>query len=161
MKSNPPANTVVLFEDACDLRLLPYLGNSWGQKQKNVRAPGVNQKSYCFGALIWGIGRTLFRLAPRKTSPHFLAFLKQAYRTIKQINPSLKLLFILDNYAIHKTRAVQHWFDLHTDVTVLWLPTYAPQLNPVEKIWWLLTAVLSWIPHNTRHGQTTRGHLAS
>jgi transposase len=102
-------------------------------------APGVNRKQYCFGALLWNLGRAVFRVAPRKTSAHFLTFLKQVYRTVKRLRPGLRIIFVLDNYSIHKTQAIQDWLALHTDdVSVLWLPTYAPQLNPVEKIWWLL-----------------------
>lgn len=50
---------------------------------------------------------------------------------------------ILDNYSIHKSRAVQEWLARHPRVKLYFLPCYKPQLNPVEKIWWLLKAAVT------------------
>jgi hypothetical protein len=70
----------VIFEDEGDLRLPLVLGTSWtrwgGQK---IAAPGQHRKGYAFGALVWNTGTTRFRVAPRKTSAHFLQFLKQVH----------------------------------------------------------------------------------
>ena len=30
------------------------------------------------------------------------------------------------------------WLAEHPRMTVLWLPRYAPELNPVDEIWWYL-----------------------
>lgn len=46
---------------------------------------------------------------------------------------SRKLLLIADRLQAHKTPAVQAWVEAHRDqIEVFYLPTYSPELNPVE-----------------------------
>lgn len=40
---------------------------------------------------------------------------------------------IIDNHPVHWAEAVQLWFDAHeARIEVFYLPTYSPELNPVE-----------------------------
>ena len=56
---------------------------------------------------------------------------------------------LLHNFSIHKAKAVQEWLASHPRVRLYYLPCYMPQLNPVEKIWWRLKAVVA---ANRLHG---------
>ena len=54
-----------------------------------------------------------------------------------------RLLVVQDNWSIHKhedvTTALKEW----PRIEPVWLPTYAPWLNPIEKLWrWLRQDVL-------------------
>ena len=40
---------------------------------------------------------------------------------------------VVDNYKIHKAKAVEQWLAAHPRVTLLWLPTYCPRANPIER----------------------------
>lgn len=44
-----------------------------------------------------------------------------------------KLFWIVDNHPVHHARAVQQWLSEHeTQIELVFLPSYSPQLNPVE-----------------------------
>jgi transposase len=44
-----------------------------------------------------------------------------------------RVYIVADNYRIHKTQAVQQWRAAHPRFEVLWLPTYCPRANPIER----------------------------
>ena len=56
---------------------------------------------------------------------------------------------LVDNLSIHKAKAVQEWLGSHPRVRLYHLPCYMPQLNPVERIWWRLVAIVA---ANRLHG---------
>jgi transposase len=45
-----------------------------------------------------------------------------------------RISVVVDNYKIHKARAVQHWLAAHPQVKLVFLPTYCPRANPIERI---------------------------
>ncbi|NPV54810.1 MAG: hypothetical protein HPY71_15060 [Firmicutes bacterium] len=76
----------------------------------------------------------------RKRTTEFIEFLNH----IVSFYPTGKIHIILDNYSIHKAKLVQEWLTSHPRVKLLYyLPCYMPELNPVEKIWWRLKAVVA------------------
>jgi transposase len=40
---------------------------------------------------------------------------------------------VVDNYIIHKAKAVTQWLEKHPRFELLWLPTYCPKANPIER----------------------------
>ena len=40
---------------------------------------------------------------------------------------------VVDNYRIHKAKAVEQWLAAHPRFALLWLPTYCPRANPIER----------------------------
>ena len=53
------------------------------------------------------------------------------------------LVLVWDNLSTHKMPPMREFIDEHTDwLTVVYLPAYAPQLNPAEGIWSMLKASL-------------------
>ena len=44
-----------------------------------------------------------------------------------------RLYVVVDNYKIHKAKAVEQWLATHPRVTLLFLPTYCPRANPIER----------------------------
>lgn len=46
------------------------------------------------------------------------------------------IVLVLDNASYHKSADLRHWLREHADqVDVLWLPTYSPTLNLIERVW--------------------------
>ena len=41
---------------------------------------------------------------------------------------------VVDNYKIHKAQAVQRWLAPQPRFHLLWLPTYCPRANPIERL---------------------------
>lgn len=139
-----PSDEVAVFQDEVDIHLNPKLGSAWMPRgrQAEVVTPGNNQKRHLAGSLVWRTG-TLIVSPPgtRRNTELFLAHLdelRSRFRWAKRIH------VICDNAAFHKSRAVAaylerwgHRLDLH------FLPCYAPETNPIERVWWTLHETLT------------------
>jgi transposase len=44
-----------------------------------------------------------------------------------------RIYVVVDNYCIHKAKAVTQWLASHPRFVLLWLPTYCPRANPIER----------------------------
>lgn len=47
-----------------------------------------------------------------------------------------KIIIITDNASIHKSKKVKQFLIKYPNIKLFYLPTYSPEYNPVEKIWW-------------------------
>jgi hypothetical protein len=130
--SSPVAGNHILFEDECNLHLLPTIRAMWMRcgKQTRVPTPGTNQKKSIFGASDIRTGSFIYQIFDRKRSVEFIEF----FECIASRCPTGRIHMILDNCSIHKSRAVREWLAKHPRVKLYFLPCYKPQLNPVEKI---------------------------
>jgi putative transposase len=124
----------IVFADELDIHLLPKVGAAWMPKatQLAVMTPGQNQKHYLAGALDLATGPLLHCRGPRKTNALFrdlLDLLDERYPAERYT----RLYVVVDNYKIHKAKAVAQWLDNHRRFTLLFLPTYCPGANPIER----------------------------
>lgn len=44
-----------------------------------------------------------------------------------------RLYVVVDNHTIHKAKAVGQWVAQHPRFALLFLPTYCPRANPIER----------------------------
>ena len=126
---------VVLFADELDIHLLPKVGYQWMPQGMRVKlvTPGQNQKYYLAGALEPQSGRLIYCTSPRKTNALFRALLDR----LEWLYPPTqfaKVYVVVDNYGIHKAKAVERWLAAHPRFELLFLPTYCPQANPIERV---------------------------
>ncbi len=71
---------------------------------------------------------TLFK--GRFATPQFLEFLTRLLRQHTE-----KIHLVLDGHPVHRSRAVTDWVAARTDrIELLFLPPYAPHLNPDELV---------------------------
>jgi putative transposase len=124
----------LVFADELDIHLLPKVGCAWMPKgnQVAVMTPGQNQKHYLAGALDPATGALHHCVGPRKTNALFrdlLGLLEGHYPAERYA----RVYVVVDNYKIHKAKAVEEWLAAHPRVTLLFLPTYCPQANPIER----------------------------
>jgi DDE superfamily endonuclease len=100
--------------------------------QMAVMTPGTKAKHYLAGALELSTGTLRHCCGPRKTNALFrelLETLDDAYPT-----PQCQRVYVVvDNYKIHKAKAVDAWLAEHPRFTLLFLPTYCPRANPIER----------------------------
>jgi putative transposase len=131
---NLQAHEMMVFADELDIHLLPKVGAAWMPQgtQVEVMTPGKNEKHYLAGALHPATGKVLYCLGPRKNNGLFrdlLTLLDTAYRA-----PWVTRIYVVaDNYCIHKAKAVEQWLASHPHFEMLWLPTYCPRANPIER----------------------------
>ncbi|MDK2014773.1 IS630 family transposase [Deinococcus sp. 43] len=46
-----------------------------------------------------------------------------------------EIVVVLDNAGIHRAKATQAFVELHERLSLVFLPPYAPELNPIELVW--------------------------
>lgn len=129
------AHEVMVFADELDIHLLPKVGAAWMRQgtQDEIMTPGTNEKHYLAGALHLATGKMLYCLGPRKNNGLFrdlLTLLDTAYPA----SAVTRIYVVVDNYCIHKAKAVQQWVASHPRFALLWLPTYCPRANPIERV---------------------------
>jgi putative transposase len=145
-----PADETAVFEDEVDINTNPKIGSMWMRKgqQAEVVTPGNNVKRYLAGSLSWRTGELILsEPGMRRNADLFLTHLddlRRRYRRYRVIH------VICDNAAFHhpqRCRKVREYLEKWGHRIVLhFLPTYAPQTNPIERVWWHL------------HEEITRNH---
>ncbi len=125
---------VLFFADELDIHLLAKIGYEWTEKgtQVEVMTPGTNRKQYLAGALNFVTGKMLAVTAERKNRWLFIDLLKLLDRRC----PAAKfrrIYVVCDNYRIHSAKAVVQWLAAHPRFELVWLPSYCPQANPIER----------------------------
>jgi transposase len=138
---------VLLFADELDIHLLPKSGYQWMKKgtQVEVMTPGKNEKRYLAGAWDRRTGQVHHCVWARKTNGLFRTLLE----TVETAYPARRydrIYVVVDNYKIHKAHAVQRWLVLHRRVELVFLPTYCPKANPIERLF------------GDTHDKVTRNH---
>jgi transposase len=129
-----PRDAVLFFADELDIHLLPKLGYEWMRRgtQTEVMTPGTNQKRYLAGALNCVTGTLLHVLGERKNRWLFIDLLK----VIERACPAQKftrVYVVVDNYRIHTAKAVIGWLAQHPRFELVFLPSYCPRANPIER----------------------------
>jgi transposase len=137
----------LLFADELDIQLLPKSGYQWTPRgtQVEVMTPGKNEKRYLAGAWDLRTGRVHHCVWARKTNGLFrdlLALVETAYPARRYD----RVYVVVDNYKIHKAQAVQRWLAFHPRIELVFLPTYCPKANPIERLF------------GDTHDKVTRNH---
>jgi transposase len=128
------AGVALFFADELDIHRLPKVGYQWMPKgtQVEVMTPGTNEKRYLGGALNLPTGTITHCVWYRKTTGLFLDLLD----TLDRTHPAplfAHLTVVVDNAKIHQARKVKKWLAAHPRFELLYLPTYCPRANPLER----------------------------
>ena len=134
-----PPDELAVFQDEVDLQLNPKIGSMWMKKgeQAEVITPGNNRKCHVAGSLVWSTG-TLLVSPPheQRNTAQFLAHLDDLRSRLRNCR---KIHVICDNAKFHDSKAVhaylQQWGHR---IQIHFLPKYAPETNPIERVWWHL-----------------------
>jgi transposase len=144
---NLPQDETVVFQDEVDINLNPKIGCMWMRRgrQAAVVTPGDNVKRYLAGSLHWRTGTLIATAGDKRDGELFVRHLHDLRRQLRRYR---KIHVICDNAKFHHDCwAVWEFCYRYGDRVVLhYLPKYAPELNPIERVWWVL------------HEQITRNH---
>jgi putative transposase len=145
-----PAKEAAFFEDEVDVNTNPKIGSMWRWrgKQAEVLTPGTNTKRYLAGSMNWRTGEVILSEPSFKRDAHLflrhLDDLRRRFRCYRRIH------VICDNAIFHRPdrcKQIQEYMAKWGHRIVLhFLPTYAPETNPIERVWWHL------------HEEITRNH---
>lgn len=87
----------------------------------------------CFGAANIRTGKLVTAFEPIFNGESFQRFLM---RLLKHRSRGKRLVLVLDNAKYHHARLLQPWLHTHRKVlTLMFLPPYSPELNPIERVW--------------------------
>lgn len=136
-----PRSVTAVFMDQMGFSRWPDPGRDWGGVPPLADRRGAkNQLWRLVGALNPLTGQVDYRdayIVGRAKVIQFYGQLVEAY-------PQARRLYVIqDNWSIHSHPDVLEGLQKWPHVTPVWLPTYAPWLNPIEKLWrWLRQDVL-------------------
>jgi transposase len=147
-----PDSVVALFLDEFGYQRWPQVAPTWGREAAVAQRAGNNQQWRTIGALNALTGQVNYLdgyIVGRQQVIQFYSRLDRAYP--KQV----ELIYVIqDNWNIHTHPDVLTALESSPRLTPVWLPTYAPWLNPIEKLWrWLRQDILKmhrWVedwPH--------------
>jgi hypothetical protein len=129
------AHEIMVFADELDMHLLPKVGAAWMPQgtHEESRTPGTNEKHSLAGALHLATGKGLSCLGARKNNGWFRDLLAILARTYPA--PGIPRIYVVvENYCMHKAKAVEQWLASHPRLALLWLPTSWPRANPMERV---------------------------
>jgi len=135
---NLPDDETAVFTDEVDLNLNPKIGCMWMPRgeQAEVVTPGDNAKGYLAGSLHWRTGLLITTVGAHRDAALFVAHLGELLSRLRRYR---KVHVICDNAKFHTARPVQEFYAQHQDRLEFHpLPRYAPECNPIERVWWRL-----------------------
>jgi transposase len=137
-----PDRLTLCFGDEMSIYRQPTLADCWapvGDAPLAALSLHANTRYRLCGALDASTGQITVTQGSRITVAHLCRFL----RTLRAQYPDRHLLLVWDNWPVHThPTVVAQAAALH--IHLLWLPTYAPWLNPIEQVW-------RWLKHTVLH----------
>jgi transposase len=129
-QQHPSRPVQVWFQDEARIGQQGTLTRCWGLR--GSRPTAVQQTEYewvyLFGAVNPITGESSALLAPTVNTEymnHHLRFLSE------QAGPEVQVILVLDRAGWHVAKALE----VPANMTLLYLPPYSPELNPVERLW--------------------------
>lgn len=135
-----PQQVTLVFVDEFGYHRWPDAAPTWGVEPAVVPRAGNNTQWRTIGALNALTGQVDYLdnyIIGRKQVIQFYAQLDRAY-------PHADMIYVAqDNWSVHTHPDVVAALAAFPRIVPVWLPTYSPWLNPIEKLWrWLRQDVL-------------------
>jgi transposase len=140
-----PDEVVLVFLDEIGYYRWPAEGRTWGKAAPEppplADRQGPNNKQWrVIGALNALTGRVDYLDAYIIGREKLIVFYRQL---VAAYGDARRIYVVQDNWSIHSHEDVQTALSELEQIEPVWLPTYAPWLNPIEKLWrWLREQVL-------------------
>ncbi len=131
------------FQDETKLETNPKVGFCWMRKgkQRRLRTPGTNRKVWISGALNFKTGRFHWVTGERKNGELFIELLEKLRRTYRCHK---ELHLAVDNDSSHASGRVEEYVKGSAGrIRLHPLPSWSPESNPVELVWWSLHEAVS------------------
>jgi transposase len=139
-----PDEETAVFMDEVDVNLNPKVGCQWMRRgeQAAVETPGTNEKRYLAGSIHWRTGRVFLTEGKPKEGRSVALFLRHVDDLRRAFRHYRVIHVVCDNARTHtaeRSKAVRAYLEEWGErVKVYYLPKYAPDTNPIERVWWRL-----------------------
>jgi transposase len=156
-----PDSVMAVFLDEFGYQRWPEVAPTWGGEARVAQRAGNNQQWRTIGALNALTGQVDYLdgyIVGRQQVIQFYGLLDRAYPK------KVELIYVIqDNWNIHTHPDVLTAVAAYPRLKPVWLPTYAPWLNPIEKLWrWLRHDILKmhrWVEDWPQVKQRVRDFL--
>jgi putative transposase len=129
---------MILFEDEASLSNTAIVSYAWAEKRKQPKISLPQRKrerKTIFGAVNPHDGKLIVDTADRGNTKTFFRFLLKCVRAC----PGQKMYMVLDNVRFHHAKRLKPLLERYLErIELIFLPPYSPDLNPVERVWWLM-----------------------
>lgn len=128
-----PERVLVYYGDEMSLHRQPTLAGTYavaGEEPRARLSHRANHVRRYQGALNIQTGQVVWREGARSGVRELCAFLDD----LRQASGSRHVILIWDNWPVHRHPRVLA-AARKARIVLLWLPTYAPWTNPIEKLW--------------------------
>ena len=128
-----PINAVLLAQDESRFSSETPRVTSWSASGSSVVYSGYRYGTSlnCFGSLNLKTGNLISSFHDRGNAQATIEHFKKV-RSLYDKN--IPLAFFIDNASWHKTLKVQEYCE-QNKITLLFLPPYSPEFNPIERVW--------------------------
>lgn len=132
-RTHPGAKIQVWVQDEARFGQKGSLTRVWARRGSRPRAPKQTQYQslYLTGAVCPATGAAAAILTPTINADVFNRFFDEL---VTQIPEGVHVILILDQAGYH----VSHELRIPENVSLLYLPPYSPELNPMENLWHFL-----------------------
>jgi len=129
---------VVVFEDEASLSNTATVSYSWskrGEQPKICQPQRKKERKTIFGCVCPHTGELVTQVAEHGNTITFFSFLL----AVVQIFHGKKVYMVLDNVRFHHAKRLKPVLERYKHrIELIFLPPYSPDLNPVERVWWLM-----------------------
>ncbi len=139
-----PEDETAVFMDEVEVHTNPKVGRRWMRRgqQAAVRTPGTDERRVLAGSLHWRTGRAFLTQGlpdEGRSAALFCRHLDDLRRALRRYRV---IHVVCDNARTHRpggSRLVREYLQQWGGrVVIHYLPVYAPECNPVERVWWRL-----------------------
>jgi len=144
-----PADETAVWQDEVEVHTNPKIGRMWmlKGKQATVPTPGTNTKRHLAGSIHWRTGQGFVTEAAPKQGRNSKLFLRHLDDLRRRLRRYKKVHVICDKAGFHTSHEViEYLWKWEGRIEVHLLPSYSPDYNPIERVWWHL------------HEEITRNH---
>ncbi len=126
------ADTVFLAQDESKFVSESSRVTSWSAKGESVSYSGYRYGTSlnCFGSFNLQTGYLVTSFHDRGNALTTI----EHFKILREHYGDKPIVFLLDNASWHKTLSVQEYC-IGNNITLVFLPPYAPELNPIERVW--------------------------
>lgn len=154
---NHPGQIITLYQDELTYYRHPSLASTWTPAGAAHQAYATRSHKSTTKARIGAVldvvsGKVCFHRGDR----FGVKALRRLYKTIRQTWPDATIYLIQDNWPVHFLPDVMAAAAEH-NIEIVPLPTYAPWLNPIEKLWrWLKQDIIHLHRHSAEWAELHR-----
>lgn len=134
-----PDRYVLLFQDEVTFYRQPTQASLWAGRGRRQPSLPWSHRSNTKLRVVGYLNAVSGRVHSQQTGSVTVTRLLQSLTQLSSWYGEAEKIFIVwDNWPVHQHPRVLQALAKQSRVEVIWLPTYAPWLNPIEKLWrWL------------------------